>query len=210
MMNTMTASSQKRIGVFGGTFDPIHNAHIDIARAAIDFANLDVVFFVVAARPPHKSGDTYASPEQRLAMVEAALADQSGLQPSSLEIERDGPSYTAETLRQLEDVNHGADFFLILGHDSLIELSGWKDPETILFFARLLAVSRPGERKAVPEGLKGKYDIIPFNETPVSSTEIRQRIADGLSVDRLVPASVLGIIDREGLYNVKVTGGTGG
>lgn len=203
-------SEPKRIGVLGGTFDPIHNAHIDIARAAIDSAGLDTVLFIVSARPPHKSEEIYATPEQRLAMVEAALADVDKMEPSAIEIQRDGPSYTAETLRQLKKTYPDAELLLIMGYDSLLDLPGWKDPEAILALAGILAVSRPGLRRPLAPELDGNYEILPFKETPVSSTQIRQRIAGRQPVGHLLPSSVIEIINRESLYDDKVAGGASG
>lgn len=197
----------QRIGVFGGTFDPIHNAHLDIARAAQAAAGLDLVLFVVSARPPHKTGETFAAPEQRLAMVEAALADCAGMEASSLEIEREGPSYTAETLMTLKAQYPGASLFLIMGFDSLVDLPRWKDPETILSTAELLVVARPGRENSVAAQLNGKYRVVPFEETDISSTDIRRRIAEGEPVDELMPNAVFDVIKREGLYNVEAARG---
>ncbi len=95
-------SEGNSIGVFGGTFDPIHNTHLKIARTAIEAAGLDLVLFVVSARPPHKRGDTFATAEQRLAMVRAAVEREPKLEASDLELKRRGPSYTKETLMELE------------------------------------------------------------------------------------------------------------
>lgn len=197
----------KRIGVFGGTFDPIHNAHLDIARAARDAADLDLVLFVVSARPPHKTNGTHAAPEQRLEMVEAAVADLAGMEASSVELERDGPSYTAETLATLKAAYPGGTLFLIMGYDSLVELPGWKNPDAILSAAELLVVARPGQENGVSAQLHGKYRILPFEEMDISSTDIRRRIGAGESVADLMPHSVLDVIKREGLYNVEAARG---
>lgn len=198
-------SQPRRIGVLGGTFDPIHNAHIEIARAALAVCKLDVVLFVVAARPPHKTGETYATPAQRLAMVRAAVADEPEMEASAIELDREGPSYTAETLNTLCKEYPESGLFLILGFDSLVDLPHWKDPETILERARLLVVARPGEKQDVSAHLNGKYQIIPFDETDLSSTDIRRRIAQGASVEDTLPRSVLDVIQQEGLYDVSVT-----
>ena len=192
--------------MFGGTFDPIHNAHIEIARAALAAGDLDVVLFMVAARPPHKSGETYATPAQRLAMVRAAVADEPEMEASAIELDREGPSYTVETLDTLHAEYPEAELFLILGFDSLVDLSGWKEPDTILERARLLVVARPGQKQDVSERLHGKYRILPFDETDLSSTDIRRRIAQGVSVDDAIPRPVLDVIQQEGLYDASVTG----
>ena len=204
-MGTKTLSQPRRIGVFGGTFDPIHNAHIEIARAALTAGDLDVVLFMVAARPPHKTGETYATPMQRLAMVRAAVANEPEMEASAIELDREGPSYTFETLGVLHAEYPEAELFLILGYDSLVDLSGWREPDKILERARLLVVARPGRKQDVPEELNGQYEIVPFDETDLSSTEIRSRIAQGVSADDAIPRPVLDVIHKEGLYDVGVT-----
>lgn len=197
-------SKPERIGIYGGTFDPIHNAHLLIARAAQQEAELDRVLFVVSARPPHKRATACASPEERYAMVEAAVADEPGLEPSRIEMDREGPSYTAETLRQLKARHPDADLFLIMGIDSLVDLPKWKDPQTILELAQLLVVPRPGEWKTPPE-LAGRYRLLEFARVPTSSTGVRQRIMEGEPLDTLVPASVKKFILEKGLYHACVS-----
>jgi nicotinate-nucleotide adenylyltransferase len=193
-----------RLGVFGGTFDPIHNAHIAMARAAQSFAALDEVLFMVSARPPHKREEQKTPAEARLAMVEAALAAEPGMRACRLELDRPGPSYTADTLEALHENHPDAALFLVVGMDSLADLPGWRRPDDILRLAHLLVIPRPGEW-AAPPAVAGHYDVVPFAETPVSSTEVRERIAEAGDADEaalaeLVPPAVLRIIRREGLY----------
>lgn len=192
-------SSPRRIGVFGGTFDPIHNTHLAIARAAREQANLDEVLFVVSANPPHKRGATFASAEDRLALVEAAVADQPGMTASRIELDRSGPSYTADTLDALQQRFPGAELFLIIGMDSLVDLPKWRAPERIVAAAHLLVVPRPGE-PAVPDYVKGKYTMLAFRETEVSSTDIRARIEAGDPCHDLLPPAVSDRIQERGLY----------
>lgn len=201
--------NQERIGVFGGTFDPVHNAHIAMARAAAEGADLDQVLFMVAARPPHKSGGTAASEEDRYDMVEAALADEPRMAASRLELEREGPSYTADTLRELHARHPDAELFLIIGMDSLVDLPKWREPDVILKLAQLLVIPRPGDW-SVPEVLDGHYEIIPFVETPVSSTEVRDRLAAGESLDGLVPTEVQQLIEERGIYDTYTPSREGG
>lgn len=193
-------TTPKRIGVYGGTFDPIHNAHLDIARAALKCAALDVVLFVVAARPPHKIDGTFATPEDRMAMVRAAVADEAGMDSSDLELTREGPSYTGRTLVELHERFPGSELFLIIGMDSLADLPKWKDPETILEHAELLVVPRPGNGTLPPDMVAGKCRVIPFEETALSSTEVRDRIARGARIDGLVPAAVRTLIHERRIY----------
>ena len=190
----------KRIGVYGGTFDPIHNAHLEIARAARDCASLDVVLFVVAARPPHKKNETFATPEDRMAMVQAAVVGEAGMDSSALELMREGPSYTGQTLVGLHRQYHGSELFLIIGMDSLADLPKWKDPEPILEHAQLLVVPRPGNGSAPPDMVAGKCRVIPFAETALSSTEVRDRIARGARISELVPAPVETLIHERHIY----------
>jgi nicotinate-nucleotide adenylyltransferase len=189
-----------RVGVFGGTFDPVHVTHIHIARAAREQARLDRVLFVVSARPPHKRSGPYATPEQRYAMVRLAVDGEDGLEPSRIEIDRDGPSYTVDTLELLTRRMPEARLFLIMGIDALKDLPKWRDPEGILERARVLAVDRPGVGQ-LPPLLDGHYDLLPFEESPVSSTEIRRRVVNGEALDPLVPPAVADYIRKEKVYH---------
>ena len=192
-----------RIGVFGGTFDPIHRTHLNIARAAMRHAKLDRVLFVVAGMPPHKHGEVFATPEQRLRMVEAALADEPGMEACDIELKRHGPSYTADTLDALRAEYPDAELHLILGLDSLADLPDWYAPDRILRQAKILGVSRPGIPTELPPLLVGHCDLIPFAENDLSSTEVRDRLACGEDVSHLLPPAVLRYIQAEGLYHAR-------
>jgi nicotinate-nucleotide adenylyltransferase len=189
-----------RIGVYGGTFDPIHNTHLAIAHAALVQVRLDRVLFVVSANPPHKRNDVSADAAGRYAMVEAAVADTPAFVPSALEIGRDGPSYTADTLRTLAQEFPGAALFLILGWDSLADLPRWREPQEIIARARLIAVPRPQPIAPAPPELAGRYDVLRFDESALSSTEVRMRLQAGENVKDVVPPAVLRIIEERGLY----------
>ena len=197
----MAAASHSRIGIFGGTFDPVHNTHCDIARAAAKQARLDRVFFVVAAHPPHKTEGVHAAPEQRLAMVQAATADLPRMEASALELHRDGTSYTVDTLREFGVLHPGADLFLIVGQDSLLDLPKWRSPEEILRRAHLLVAPRPTGGREIPEQLKDRYMLLPFKETALSATEVRERIMAGEPFGHLVPPAVERLIREEGIYH---------
>lgn len=190
---------RQRIGILGGTFDPPHNTHLDIARAALTQANLDVVYFVVSANPPHKRNATCASAEERYALVEAALENEPRMRASRAELERAGPSYTADTLQEFRAAYPDASLFLIIGLDSLVDLPRWREPARILSLAHLLVVPRPGEPE-IPSELQGHYTMLSFTETDVSSTEIRQRIASGEPCEDVLPARVAKQIQDRGLY----------
>jgi len=190
-----------RIGVFGGTFDPIHNVHIDIARAALNFAQLDRVLFVVSARPPHKRGEYVARPEERYAMVKAALANEPQMEASRVELDRQGPSYTIDTLHSLKKAHPGAEFVLIVGMDSLADLPQWKDAEAILEEASILAVPRPGTF-TIPGMVRGCYQILPFPETDESSTDVRRLLSEGVPLDGRIPAAAAAYISEHHIYDV--------
>lgn len=199
-------SEVERIGIFGGTFDPIHNTHCDIARAALKEAALDRVIFVVSGRPPHKGEEgPLASPEARFAMVQAAIADEEGMEVSRIELDREGPSYTVDTLREFHWLFPEAEFFLIFGMDSLLDLPNWKDPRGILSLAKLLVVARPNMKSDVVPELEGHYELLPFQETDLSSTEARERIMSGAEpFDDIVPSAVAKLILEKGIYDASV------
>lgn len=197
-----SVSDARRIGVFGGTFDPIHAAHLAIAQTALTQAALDEVLFMVSATPPHKRNQVHASAEDRLALVEAALADygEPRFRASRMELDREGPSYTVDTLRKLHETQPGASLFLILGADALADLPKWHDPEGILRAARLLVAPRPGVDPRNTPSLEGHYDLLHLPEVPTSSTEVRARVAEGAPLVDLVPTAAATLLNEKGLY----------
>lgn len=200
-------SAPQRIGVYGGTFDPIHETHLAIARAALTQAGLDRVLFVVAAQPPHKRHAVHASAADRFALVEAALADtgEPRFATSRIEIDRAGPSYTVDTLRELQEALPGATLFLILGADALADLPKWRDPEGIVARAKLLVVPRPGfDPRDIP--LSAQVDVLNFEAVTDSSTEVRARLAAGGAVDDALTNSTAALIRARGLYRGTVAG----
>jgi nicotinate-nucleotide adenylyltransferase len=183
-----------RVGVFGGTFDPIHVGHLAIAQAALDTASLDRVIFVPARRSPLKDRAPAASEEDRLAMLEAAVREEPRFAVSRVEMDRPGPSYTVETLEALKSEG---DLFLILGSDALADLDRWRSPERIRALATLLVARRPGAPE--PEARSGARSF----DAPcldISSRELRARASRGLSLRYLVPDDVWRHIARKGLY----------
>jgi nicotinate-nucleotide adenylyltransferase len=190
-----------RIGIYGGTFDPIHRTHLDIARSALDYAQLDRILFVVAANPPHKRGEVFADAEDRFALVAAAVADEPRMEASRIELDRGGISFTADTLRTIHEAHAGADLYLIIGFDSLVDFPGWWRPDEILQRARLLVVPRPGVMEPLAPQMDGRYELLPFRESEVSSTDIRRKLAAGESLDGVVPDAVLRLIHEKGLYH---------
>lgn len=183
-----------RIGVFGGTFDPVHIGHLAVAVAARHALGLDRVLLVVANVPWQKAGTRPLTPaEDRYAMVEAAVADLDGVEASRIELDRGGPSYMVDTLEALRhDGEH--DLFLILGADAAANLPTWVRADEVPNLAELVAVPRPGT--APPPGMR----TLDVPHLDVSSSDLRARVADGRPLDVLVPSPALRVIRERGLY----------
>jgi nicotinate-nucleotide adenylyltransferase len=180
-----------RIGVFGGQFDPPHNGHVMVVRAARDQLRLDRVLVVPTRYPPHRpTAETPAETRYRLA--QAAFAGERGVEVSRLELDRDGPSYTVDTLEQL--ARPGIDLYLIMGADQLAALPSWHRPDRVRELAQLVVAGRPGAPHAA-----GAEQLV-LQPVDVSSSELRRKVAEGMDVAGLMPAAVAETIGREGLY----------
>lgn len=194
-----TDSPLRRIGLFGGTFDPPHVGHLVTAvnvRYALD---LDLVILMVANVPWQKEGSRAIMPAfDRLAMVEAAVRDVPGLMPGRQEIEHGGPSYTADTLAVLADEFPHADFFTIIGDDAAAGLRTWSRWSEVVERSQLVVVDRPGEPVEVGDDVDWIRVEVPRLE--VSSTDLRARFTDGRPLDYLVTQPVLDVIRSHGLY----------
>jgi nicotinate-nucleotide adenylyltransferase len=188
----------ERIGVLGGTFDPVHAAHVVAAvdvRAAL---SLDRVLLIVAGDPWQKRGRVVASAEDRLALVEAAVADVDGIEASAMEIERGAPSVTADTLEDLAAPDR--ELFLILGSDAVANMPTWRRLEETRDLATVVVVERAGDRDASPPGPGWRFERVRIPRLEISSTDVRDRLADGRPVDGLVPPSVIRTIRSRDLY----------
>lgn len=189
----------ERIGVFGGTFDPIHVGHLVAAVNARHALGLDRVLLVVANVPWQKVGSRTITPaEDRFAMVAAAAEGVAGLEASRIEIDRGGPSYTADTLAELAAAHPGAELFLVVGTDVADDLDTWERVEEVRRLATLVVVNRPGAR--VPELAGWRVRFVEIPNLDISSTDLRARAADGRPLDFLVPDAVIRCIRERGLY----------
>ena len=191
-----------RIGVFGGTFDPVHIGHLVTAANVRHALRLDRLLLVVANDPWQKTGvGRQVTPAaDRLAMVKAAVADVEGLIASDLELHRGGPSFMADTLAELAESEPGASLFLVVGADAAAGLDTWERPEQIRELATLAVVDRPGiDRPEAPPGWRVERIEVPQLE--VSSSDIRQRVCEGAPLDWLVPDAVVRLIRERGLYD---------
>jgi len=197
-----------KVGVLGGTFDPVHNAHLAIADEARLQLELDEVVLVPAGQPWMKSGVVTAAAEHRVAMLRLAIADKFGFRVSTVEIDRPGPSYTVDTLRKLNnEFVELAELYFIIGWDNLPDLPRWKEPSRIIELCHLVVLPRPGYAlpdldaldKKIP-GLLQRIIIMERPEMDISATEIRERVAKGLDISKLVPQGVAEYIKKNGLY----------
>ena len=194
------------IGVLGGTFDPVHIAHLAIAEEARESLGLSKVMFIPAAMPPHKVDRPVSDPEHRLAMVELAIADNPAFEASRIELGRTGPSYTVDTLEALG--GDAAALVLILSAEAFRELRSWHRPERILELAQLAVVPRDGfpeaNRAYLAEHFPGFEDRATFLTGPrlrLSASQLRDRAANGRSLRYLVPDAVAAYIGDHALYS---------
>lgn len=194
-----------RLGIFGGTFDPIHFGHLRMAEEARGQVGLDRVLFVPNQVSPFKTGTPVTPGEVRVAMVRLAIADNPAFAVSDLEVTRPGPSYSVDTVRALAREYPGADLFFLTGTDAVRDLAKWHEPEALLRLARFVAVTRPGVNAAEVAGALPQAWLprITFMEMPgldISATSLRARIAGGHSVRYLTPKAVEAFIAAQKLY----------
>ena len=192
--------SLKKFGLFGGSFDPVHIAHVALAQVALSQLQLDAVRWVPAGQPWQKTREL-ASPAHRAAMVQLAIADEPRFTLERCELNRVGPSFTLDTVRELQAATPGAQWFLIIGQDQYVGLHTWRDWKLLLQLVTLAVAMRPGVPAQVnPEVQRVGHQPVALPMMDISSTEIRERVASGQGIDRLVPAAVARYIDRHHLY----------
>jgi nicotinate-nucleotide adenylyltransferase len=194
-----------RLGLFGGTFDPIHLGHLILAEQCREACGLERVWFVVAGSPPHKPGGRTAV-EHRLEMARLAVAGHPAFEVSEIEASRPGPHYSIDTLRAVRSERPGDELFFLIGADSLTDLPTWRQPDQIARLATIVVVNRPGIDPVAPASLPDYGpDAFPFRSVTVppigiASNDLRRRLAEGRSVRYMVPRAVEAYIDAQGLY----------
>jgi nicotinate-nucleotide adenylyltransferase len=188
-----------RLGVFGGTFDPVHVGHLVAAVNARHALDLDRVLLVVANQPWQKHARVVTPASDRFAVVEAAVTGVEGIEASPLEVERGGPSYTADTLDELSARHPDAELFLVIGADLADELDTWERVEAVREHATLVVVNRPGVRPAKPLS-EWRTVSVEIPDLDISSTDLRARAATSRPLDFLVPEPAVRVIRQRGLY----------
>ena len=199
-----------RIGIFGGSFDPVHLGHLVMAEQCREQGRLDQLWFMPASVPPHKQNRQLASFAQRVEMLTLALSGQPAFHIKELENERSGPSYTVDTLSQIRKTHPDDDIYLIIGADTLLDFPNWRQPQRIVELVALLVADRPGwdmpdvqevrSRLSLSKGVDLRVEVIQMPLINLSSTDIRQRSHDGRSVRYLVPRAVEVYMAEKGLY----------
>ncbi len=198
-----------RVGVLGGTFDPIHLGHLILADTAWELLSLERLLFVPAGNPWRKAGQPITPGHHRLAMVRLAL-EGSPFQVWTGELERPGPSYTVDTLHELRGELPDAEFFLVMGYDSLLDLPHWHRPQEIISLAFLAVASRPGaddegalaQVEAILPGVRARLVWLDMPPVGISATLVRERVRAGRSIRYLVPPQVEEYIRSHGLYRL--------
>lgn len=199
-----------RVGIFGGTFDPVHLGHLILAEQARDQGRLDQVWFVPAPRPPQKGETGITRFEQRVEMLQLAIAGQPAFVVNELEKERTGPSYTVDTLAELRRRHPDHRFVLLIGGDSLADLPTWRDPVGIVAHAGLMVMARPGtplldaaelsRRLRLPADSPLEVHVLQTPQIDIASRDLRQRVAAGRSIRYLVPRAVEVYVGDRKLY----------
>jgi len=186
------SDTYKKIGLYGGTFDPVHIGHLLIAASVLESKQLDRIIFIPSARPPHKSSDIMFGADARLRMLEKAVDGDSRFAVSDIELKRDGFSYTIDTIREMKkEYSDLTELFFIVGMDNLYEIEMWKNPRDIIKESKVLAANRIcDESRPLPPWVVDNVEIVDVPLIEISSSDIRKRIHEGRSIKYLVPDAV--------------------
>ncbi len=200
-------NTYRRLGIMGGTFDPIHFGHLVAAEEARVQYQLEHVVFMPTGRYEHKEARQYVSPEERLTMVVIATASNPYFSVSRLEVDRAGPSYTIDTIRAVSEARGTeTELYFITGADAVLDVTSWRDYEKLANFCRFIAVTRPGYDLAHLRAIVSRDDKAPQIDTievpalAISSTDLRNRVSEGRPIRYLMPDSVANYIHKSGLY----------
>jgi nicotinate-nucleotide adenylyltransferase len=189
---------KRRIGVMGGTFDPIHNGHLVAASEVASAFKLDEVIFVPTGSPYLKQ--TVTSAEHRYLMTVIATASNPSFKVSRIDIDRGGDTYTVDTLSEMKELHPDADLVFISGADAIAQILAWKEVEKLWSLAHFVAVSRPGHKLTIPEAPEGSISTLEIPALAISSTDVRRRVDNGFPVWYLVPDGVVQYIGKHELY----------
>jgi nicotinate-nucleotide adenylyltransferase len=198
--NGPARSGRRRLGVMGGTFDPIHHGHLVAASEVAAQFDLDEVVFVPTGQPWQKSHRAVSAAEDRYLMTVVATVENPQFSVSRIDIDRGGPTYTVDTLRDLRALNPDTDLFFITGADALAQILTWRDSEELFSLAHFIGVTRPGHTLTDAGLPKGGVSLIEVPALAISSTDCRARVAKGAPVWYLVPDGVVRYIDKRQLY----------
>ena len=202
MKDLVTEERLTRIALYGGAFDPVHSAHLKVARYALEQAHLDRVVFIPAAQSPLKAHAALSSDAERLQMLRLALEGEHRFELDAHEIERGGVSYTIDTVRYFRERFAGADLFWIIGGDQFEQLQDWRNIDELAKLVSFLVLERPGAELVCAEPIAGlRYQVVEAPLMEESSSEIRARCAVGDSLDGLVPHAVQAFISEQELYS---------
>ena len=201
--NGPASTGKRRLGVMGGTFDPIHHGHLVAASEVVAQFQLDEVVFVPTGQPWQKTGQKVSPAEDRYLMTVIATAENPQFSVSRIDIDRGGPTYTTDTLRELRALNPDTDLFFITGADALGQILTWRDTEELFSLAHFIGVTRPGHTLTDPGLPEGGVSLVEVPALAISSTDCRARVAAGDPVWYLVPDGVVRYIAKRNLYRVE-------
>lgn len=195
-------NSEQAIGLLGGTFDPVHNGHLSIAKSFLKSGFISELWILLTPDPPHKKENILNAYQERMEMLRAAFRSMDRVTISDLEESLPRPSYTIQTLEYLHEKYPQKTFYLCLGEDSVRNFKQWKDWEKILDYCELLVAQRPTADQLNPDSIiASKTHFVDHKPVETSSTEIRKRVSEGKDISNLVPDEVKQIIEQKNLYN---------